>query len=55
MSAFGTKRTSNYCPAMSAFGGKADIGGKVSFDAISDFGVGDSGQVALGVKKVSFL
>jgi hypothetical protein len=26
MSAFGTKRTSNYWPAMSAFGGKADIG-----------------------------
>jgi hypothetical protein len=25
MSAYGTKRTSNYCPAMSAFGGKADI------------------------------
>jgi hypothetical protein len=25
MSAYGTKRTSNYPPAMSAFGGKADI------------------------------
>jgi hypothetical protein len=25
MSAFGTKRTSNYRPAMSAFGGKADM------------------------------
>ena len=30
MSAFGTKRTSNYCPAMSAFGGKADINGRQS-------------------------
>jgi hypothetical protein len=28
-SAFGTKRTSNYCPAMSAFGGKADIAAKL--------------------------
>ena len=27
MSAFGTKRTSNWRPAMSAFGGKADITG----------------------------
>jgi hypothetical protein len=26
MSAYGTKRTSNCHPAMSAFGGKADIG-----------------------------
>jgi hypothetical protein len=25
MSAYGTKRTCNYCPAMSAFGGKANI------------------------------
>jgi hypothetical protein len=39
---------------MSAFGGKADIG-QVPFDEISDFGVGDSGQITLGVKKVSFL
>jgi len=30
MSAFGTKRTFNYCPAMSAFGGKVDIGCSVT-------------------------
>ena len=35
MSAFGTKRTSNYSPSMCAFGGKADIGltlGNAAFD-----------------------
>jgi hypothetical protein len=52
--AFGTKRTSVLTQPMSAFGGKADIG-QVYFDEISDFGVGDSGQITLGVKKVSFL
>src|SRR5215831_19517326 len=31
MSAFGTKRTSRHAQAMSAFGGKADIGSNINY------------------------